>query len=223
MIRPKQLKVQWRSFGFGLMVILMSVFMAMPVQAEVVFQDNFSEANGTAMDGKSSDIGGAWSSSSWVNQVQGNSFTQIGSGSIESVATFTRALGTGQTLTATIAAGPSSVFTSGGWTGLTLKPLSGGGSLSFGDSGSNNKWEETGTGTGSADSSAPNTVTITYEYDTGAWTLETTALPGFASGTATAGMSLQNLHLWDDGVGGSAIQYDSITVDMTAAALESRY
>lgn len=213
---------KYSSAGFynGLLVALFLGLMVDPAQSETVFQDDFSEADGTVMDNKPADVGSPWSSTSWANQVSGNSFTQIGSGSIESVASFTRPLGSGQTLTATIVTGLNSTFTSGGWVGLTLIPQGGGGSISFGDSGANNKWEETNTGPGTTDPSASNTVTITYEYDTGLWTLETTALPGFATGTATAGLPFQELHLWDDGVGGSAIQYNYITVEMTDATLD---
>lgn len=201
-------------------VTLAFVLLLTSAHSDIIFQDDFSEANGTAMHGKPADVGGAWSSSSWANQVQDNSFVQIGSGSIASRAIFSRALGAGQTLTVTIEAGPGSVFSTGGWSGLTLTPLGGGGSISFGDGGSNDKWEETNTGPSTADGSAPNTVIITYAYDTGVWTLNTSALPGLATGTATAGLSLQELHVWDDGAGGSAIQYNSITVESTALPLE---
>lgn len=201
--------------GSANLVLLIVALITAPVAAEVVFQDDFSESDGTAIDGKASDIGGTWSSGNAANEVNGNAFTQVDYGSGDSGVSFTRALGAGGVVTVTLVTGPGSTFTAGGWSGLSIRPLSGGGTLSFGDSGgSNSEWEETDAHIKTSDSSAFNTVTITYAYDTGAWTLDTTALPGSAFGTSTAGLAIQELRFWDDGSGGSVIEYDSITVSI---------
>jgi arabinogalactan endo-1,4-beta-galactosidase len=197
--------------GIQLLIALLLGVMVFSVQAEVVFQDDFSEADGTAINGKSPDIGsGNWWSETSANQVSGNSFTQVDSSSVS----FTRAPTAGEAVTVTIVAGADSVFTHGGWTGVTLKPWESWNSVAVGDSGSNSQWVETSGGSSTGDSSAPNTVTLIYVYDTGDWTLETTALPGHASGTAAAGLDLREMSFWDDGAGGSSIEYESITVEI---------
>lgn len=197
----------------GLSAVLILAMTPGSLQAEVVFQDDFSEPDGTAINGKSSDIGGTWSSGNAANQVISNAFIQVGS---DTAVSFTRALTAGETLTVTLETGPLSQFTAPGWTGNTIKPAAGGGSLNIGDSGgANNEWAETGYGIGTSDPTAPNTVTITYVYDTGEWTVDTTALPGMAAGTGTVGMALSELNFWDDGAGGSELQYQSITAEIS--------
>lgn len=196
----------------GLLMGLFLGFTSLTCQAETVFEDDFSEANGTAINGKSPDIGsGTWWSDASANQVNAGAFTPSGGNASVS---FSRALVSGEFVTISIDAGAGSSFRAGGWTGVTMQPWGGGGNVSVGDTGSNNEWVNTGTDSSTSDSSAPNTVTITYAYDSGAWTIETSDLPGFASGTITAGLAMRELKFWDDGSDGSAIEYDSITVDI---------
>jgi arabinogalactan endo-1,4-beta-galactosidase len=200
--------------AISLIAVALFVMSCISIRAELVFQDDFSEPDGTMINGKPADTGGPWSSVNAANQVNGNAFIQIGANSI---APFTRALGAGETLTITIVTGSASQFTGSGWTGITIRQATGGDSINIGDyGGSNVEWSETAAYIGTSDTSAPNTVTITYVHDTGAWSIETAALPGTASGTGTAGLALQELLLWDDGSGGSALQYQSITAEISA-------
>ena len=191
-------------------------------QAAIVFQDDFSEADGTALNGKAPDIGSNW------NVTVGSAGLNVNGGSVDTQGAaraafggFT-ALGAGERLTLTydtVATGGT--FFTAGFAGVSLFVGGSGGSEPFftGDPGSGGaaSWGVVGIGAGgdqiTADTTVATSATFVYTYDTGAWTFTTTSGINLA-GTGTANLAIDTLRFANGGGGDIAV--DNFAVDISA-------
>jgi len=181
-----------------------------------VFADDFSEANGTAINGKAPDVGGAnWNQTVGAGvTIQGGAIETQG-GAREIIGTFTRPLGPGETLTMTIESLTSAgtVF-SGGFAGISLYDGSTE-ELFVGDTNSSTAgWAAAALAAGpdvisSGNTSEPATVVFTYTYDTGAASLTVDGGTTF-TGTLPANAAVDSLKIWNKNSGD--IKIDSIEV-----------
>lgn len=183
--------------------------------AALVFADDFSEADGTAIIGKAPDIGSNWSGT--APTISAGSFDTSGAGR-EAYGNFTLALGSGQVLTMSYdALLPSAgAFFTGGYGGVSL--YSDAGERIFtGDLGIDTNWgvdQAVVLGAqASSDSTIPTTATLQYFFDTGEWSFTTTSGVNL-SGTGLSGEALNRLRI-ANGAGGD-IRVDNLTVDISA-------
>lgn len=189
--------------------------------AATIFSDDFSEANGTVINGKAADVGGAWVENTTTNIAVQNSAVDTSGAARLLFAPFTRPLAAGERLTLTFNSDTVNLFRGGGaYAGLSLYTdyVNGGNTgnerIFVGDtSASSAGWgtEQAG-GTPSiqsTDTSLPATVTFTYDYDTGAVAL---SVNGTLEGTATynSGLALNALRI-ANGNGGD-IKVNDVTV-----------
>lgn len=194
--------------------LLCASFLTLPASAAVVFSDDFSEANGTAIIGKAPDVGNAWTGN--APGITAGSFNTTGAGR-EAYATFTGSLGADQVLTLSYETLSLPNFFSGGYAGVSLY-TAGSERLFTGDaggSGSNVFWAVDGNAFGlnlSNDNTAATSVVFTYIYNTGAWTLTTNSGVNL-SGTATANLAFDQLRV-ANGSGGD-INVDNLVVDIS--------
>lgn len=181
----------------------------------IVFSEDFSEADGTAIIGKNPDVGQEWTGGAPL--IDGGSFHNPG-GSAAAHAYFTSALGAGQVLTLTYETLPVSGgdFFGAGYAGVSLY-LGGSERFFTGDLTGETTWGVNGpvggSGEMSSDSTVATTATFTYLYDTGAWTF-TTASGVSLSGTTTSQIALDRLRIANSA--GSGIHIDNLSVDITA-------
>jgi len=191
--------------------------LAVPVcQGTAVFSDDFSEAPGTPIIGKSPDVGSAWTGTDNGTAVSAmNSLDTTGNGRTLFGA-FTSSLGAGEVLTLsydTLALGGDNFFV--GWAGVSL--YAGGGEKMFTGSPGLPSWGvdggDIGGQQGSGDTTAVTSATFIYAYDTGAWSF--TTLSGVnLSGTGTSGLALDQLRVAN---GNNAdINLDNLLVDISA-------
>lgn len=193
--------------------------------AALIFSDDFSEADGTAIAGKAADAGGPWIETTTTNlAVQGGAVNTSGAARVL-FAPFTRALAAGETLTMSFTSDTVNPFTDG-YAGVSLfSGYAGGGNVGservfVGDrGGSSAGWgiENTAGGIQSTDKSLPATVTLTYAYNTGAAVL---FVNGASVGTATldSGIAANALRI-ANGSGGD-LKVDNLTVNAAAPVPE---
>ena len=181
--------------------------------AAVVFSDDFSEPDGTAIIGKAPDVGSAWTGT--APNITGGAFDTTGAARA-AFGSFSASLGAGDVLTLSYDTLALGNFFSGGYAGVSL--YSGGNELVFtGDAGGspgNTFWAVDGAATGlnlSSDSTAATSVLFSYVYDTGAWTFSTTSGVNL-SGTATANLAFDQLRV-ANGSGGD-ISVDNLVVNI---------
>lgn len=197
---------------------------AAPARAEVIGADDFSESDGTGINGKAPDVGGGnWSGPGGQTIVGGILDTkQVGQhqGSFLDLA---RALGAGEVLTLRFTSAESAglMFDINGYAGMSFY-IGGDEKLFIGDPGGGqpvNGWSLDGFagGSGLAQSGlgaeAVNGV-FTYSYDTGAASL--TVTDGANSATATRtydpGLGLNRLRIQSGSSDGTGLAIDSFTV-----------
>jgi MYXO-CTERM domain-containing protein len=199
----------------SLFPLLAIAALAAPVcQGAVVFADDFSEPDGTAIIGKSPDVGSAWTGN--APGISGGSFDTTGAGRA-AFGSFTTALTVGQTLTLTYDTLPvaSNNSFSNGYAGVSLY-VAGSEQVFTGDTGGGNFWGVDQPGVGgnhlSADNTAVTTATFTYAYDSGAWSF--TTLSGVnLSGVGLPGEAFDQLRV-ANGAGGD-IRVDNLSVNVT--------
>ena len=208
-----------------LIPILASAILTIPAaQAAVVFSDDFSEADGTLIDGKAPDVGNAWSAPSSTLAISNSSLDTSGAGRTV-FGGFASSLAAGQILTLTydtIAVGGGNFF-SGGYAGVSL--FVGGDERVFtGDTGAGATWGVDSGAIGSAilsqDSTATTTATFSYAYDTGDWSFTTTSGVDL-SGVGQVGEAFSQLRI-ANGSGGD-IRVDNVVVDISAVPEPSAY
>ena len=181
-----------------------------------VFADDFSEANGTVVNGKAPDVGGAnWNQTVGANvTIQGGAIETQG-GAREIIGTFTRALSAGDIMTMTIESLESggNVFSTG-FAGISL--YDGANELLFvGDvADSTAGWAAAALAAGpevisSGKTSEVATVVFTYNFDTGAASLTIDGGTTF-TGVLPANAAVDSLKIWNQG--GGDIKIDSINV-----------
>ena len=206
------MKITTHAFGFLAAAILST---GTNSHAAVVFSEDFSESDGTAIIGKNPDVGSPWTGNAPL--VSGSSF-YIEGGSSDARADFTAALGAGQVLTLTYETLPMDegiYFGSGsGFAGVSLY-VGAGERVFIGDLIDNTFWGLGGISDSgiSADATAVTTVSFSYAYDTGAWAF-TTGSGINQSGITDSEASLDRLRIAN--YGGSSIRVDNLTVDISA-------
>src|SRR5882724_13274339 len=177
-------------------------------QGATVFLDTFSRTVGSAIVGSTPDTGLVWTAGTSCNISSQNSLDTTGAGR-DVRAGFTAALGAGQQLTLTwtnlnlsgndFFNGYAGVDLITGYTGFNT-----GSQTAFvGHPGGQSSWGVDGSALGSHGSGNTTVATIatfTYVYNTGAWTLTTTAGASL-SGTGTANQAYNALRV-ENGAGG---------------------
>ena len=210
-------------FGvFTFSLALMCLGLAGPASAEIIGADDFNEADGTAVNGKSADIGGAsWQSGSQTIVGGVLDTDQVGQHS-GSFLNLTRALGPGEILTLnfTSAATAGSMFDIDGYAGMSFF-IDGSEKLFVGDPGGGqamNGWSLDGFAGGVIAYAGVQNETVTgvftYAFDTGVGTLEVT--DGVNVGTAVhfydAGLALNRFRIQSGGADAAAIAIDSFSI-----------
>ncbi|MGC3958364.1 MAG: PEP-CTERM sorting domain-containing protein [Verrucomicrobiota bacterium] len=182
--------------------------------AGIVFFDDFSEAPGTLIVGKSSDIGLNWTGSGGAVVSAGNTLDTTGDGRFL-YGKFTSSLGAGQILTLSYNSFSLPNFFGGGWSGVSL--YEGGNERVFtGHPNGATSWGVDGALAGygvSGESTGTTTATFTYQFDTGGWTF--TTLSGVSlSGVGAAGYAFNELRVANGS--GADIHVDNLSVDISA-------
>ena len=183
--------------------------------ATVVFADDFSYADGTALSGQTPQVGsGTWTGGGgW--KVNGGAVSLVG-GSDSVYGYFTSALGAGQKLTITFTTEAVTGFLGSSWAVVSL--FEGNYERNYmGDPGGPTTcWGIGGIGNvTTSDSSQANTATFTYEFDTGKWTFSTNG--GSYSGTGNPGYALDHIRIASGGTSDNPagnMKLDSITVSI---------
>lgn len=184
-------------------------------QGATVFLDDFSDPDGTPLDGRLPNIGSAWdlTEGAGLNVVGGRIDTT--GAARQAFGGFTAALGSGQSLTLsydTVAVAGNNSFN--GYEGISLfvgnneEIFTGSPNAApfYGVAGGGLGGDQIGT-----DATPATTVTFTYAFDTGAWSFST-ATGGELTGTGTANLALDRLRI-ANGNGGD-IAVDNIKVDV---------
>lgn len=183
-------------------------------RAAVVFSDDFSEADGTAIIGKAPDVGNAWTGN--APNITAGSFNTTGAAR-EAYSTFTGGLGASEVLTLSYDTLALGNFFSGGYAGVSLY-AAGSERLFTGDAGGvagNAFWAVDGNAFGlnlSSDNTGTTSVVFSYVFDTGAWTFTTSSGVNL-SGTATANVAFDQIRV-ANGSGGD-INVDNLVVDIS--------
>lgn len=213
-----------------LLIPLLAISMlALPVcKGAVVFSDDFSEAPGTLIIGKSPDVGGAWTGTgNGVTVSSVNSLDTAGI-SIQVFGGFTAALGAGQILTLqydTLAPASGTFLNNNtSWAGVSLytghTTGTSGNERMFTGNPSAGFWGTDGSAIGrhfGTDNTEATHATFTYVYNTGAWTFSTAS--GYTTnGTGTANLALNAFRV---GNGTSYINVDNLVVDISAVPVVS--
>lgn len=171
--------------------------------AAVVFSDDFSNADGTAIAGQTPDVGsGTWAGGGgW--QVNGGALALVG-GSDSVYGAFTDSLSAGETLTITFTTGSIAGFIGSSWAVVSLFD-SGNSELAYiGDPGGpTTYWSMGGSiaNVTTADSSQANTATFSYAFDTGAWNFSTAG--GSYNGTGPTGCAIDHIRIASAGTSDS--------------------
>jgi hypothetical protein len=200
-------------------------------EAEWVFQDDFSAPNGTLLNGSTPDVGSDWDVTSGAaqliisNSAVDTSFVTAPATYTFAFGNFTRALGSGETLTFTFTtANPANnnFFTSG-WAGLSLYTGGSGGTEQFflGSVGLEPYWGIDGAASGGKQvftniTSAAQSVTFTYVYDTGAWNYAIGA--NTMSGVTTSNLAFNTLRIGADFSDTASIKVEGVGVEFSTTA-----
>lgn len=184
--------------------------------AAIVFADDFSEPSGTAIIGKSPDIGSLWTSTNGSDPLVSASNTLNTAGAARALfSSFTGTVGVGDRLTLSF---DTQSFSDNfnGYSGVSLYDSIG--ERIFVGNTDATGWGMDGNVTGNVPSNPVNntaitSVTFTYLYNSGAWTLNTTGGVNL-SGIGTPGVALNRLRV-ANGDGGD-IQLDNLRVDVSA-------
>ena len=191
--------------------------------AEVIGADDFSEADGTAVNGKPADVGGTWGAPDGQNVVGGVLDTDPVGQHQGSFLDFTRALGPGEilTLTFTSAESAGTTFDVNGYAGMSFY-IGGDEKLFIGDPGGNqavNGWALDGFAGGSGIAysgfgSEAVTGTFTYNYSTGAATLEVSdgATSASTSRTYDPGLAINRFRIQSGSSDAAALAISSFSV-----------
>jgi hypothetical protein len=190
-----------------------------PASAEIIGADDFSEADGTPVNGKPADVGGAtWQSGSQTIVGGALDTDSVGQHS-GSFLNLTRALGPGEILTMNFTSKESAglMFDINGYAGMSFY-IDGSEKLFIGDPGGGqavNGWSLDGFAGGVIDYSGLQneavTGVFTYAYDTGVGTLNVT--DGVNVGTA--------VHFYDAGLALNRFRIQSGSSDAAAIAIDS--
>ncbi|BBO30452.1 PEP-CTERM sorting domain-containing protein [Lacipirellula parvula] len=207
----------------SLSIVLACVGWCPQTSAEVIGADDFSESNGTAVNGKPADVGGAWSAPGAQTIVGGVLDTdQVGQHQ-GSFLDFTRALGAGEVLTLTFRSAESAgtMFDINGYAGMSLY-VGGSEKLFIGDPGGGqpvNGWALDGfagggpsTYTGVGNEAV--TGTFTYNFDTGFGRLAVSDGVNSASTTHNydPGLALNRFRIQSGSSDAASISIDSFSV-----------
>ncbi|XAL99117.1 PEP-CTERM sorting domain-containing protein [Phycisphaeraceae bacterium D3-23] len=181
--------------------------------AALVFADDFSEADGTLIDGKAADVGGPWSETGGA-QITGGIMDTTG-GARTGFADFTNALGAGEVLTLTVDAAEASGNFFNGFAGVSLF-IGGSERIFVGHPFNSGSWGVDGGAIGgpntTGNTTEDNTAVFTYVYDTGAWTFSLSSGENL-SGTAAANEAYDRLRFANGDNGDLAI--DALSVDIS--------
>lgn len=204
----------------SLSIALACVGWCQQTSAEVIGADDFSEADGVAVNGKPADVGGSWGAPGSQTIVGGVLDTAPVGQHEGSFLNFTRALGVGETLTLTFRSAESAgtMFDIDGYAGMSLF-IDGSEKLFIGDPGGGqavNGWALDGfagggpsTYTGIGNEAV--TGTFTYNFDT-----------GFGSLLVSDGVnSASTSHNYDPGLALNRLRIQSGSSDAAALAIDS--
>jgi hypothetical protein len=204
----------------SLFVTLACITVGSQVSAEIIGADDFSEPDGTAVNGKLADVGGgAWSAPGVQTIVGGILDTDPVGQHQGSFLNLTRALGPGEVLTMTFASAESAgtMFDINGYAGMSFF-IDGSEKLFIGDPGGGqpvNGWALDGFAGGVIDYSGLLSEAVTgvfsYNYDTGVGTLEIT--DGVSVATA--------VHNYDPGLALNRLRIQSGSSEAAALAINS--
>ena len=185
--------------------------------AAVVFADDFSYVDGTAVAGQTPQVGaGTWTGGGgW--QVNGGAVALVG-GSDSIYGYFTTALGAGQVMTITIDTQAITGFLGSSWAVVSLYDNLNNETCYLGDPGGPTTYWGIGgsiANVTTSDSNQANTATFSYAYDTGNWAFSTNG--GTYTGTGTAGLALDHLRIASGGTSDTPpgnMKLDDITVSL---------
>ncbi|MBN8457836.1 MAG: hypothetical protein J0M04_08355 [Verrucomicrobia bacterium] len=185
------------------LMLVLVIAATVPGNAAVVFSDDFSHANGTAIAGQTPDTGsGTWTGGGgW--QVNGGALALVG-GSDSVYGAFTDALSAGETLTITFTTGSITGFIGTSWAVVSLFDNSNSELAYIGDPGGpTTYWSMGGSiaNVTTADSSQANTATFSYAFDTGAWSFSTAG--GSYNGTGPTGRAIDHIRIASAGTSDS--------------------
>ncbi|MDZ7616994.1 MAG: PEP-CTERM sorting domain-containing protein, partial [Patescibacteria group bacterium] len=192
----------------------------------VVFDDNFTAANGTVLHGKMPVIGGAaWSQTAGTNVAIQNGIIDTTGGARQIVGTFTTALDANcPPLTLTFEA--TKLSSTDGFSGISL--LEGGVEKLFvGNARNNAYWTMASTADGAIEGTSmfssdiaigAGTAVFTYDFHTGFSTL---SINGGTSitGTLPAGAAIDSLRIWNNHGGDIAISSIRVTIPEPSAVM----
>lgn len=204
----------------SLSIALACIALCGQASAEIIGADDFSEADGTAVNGKPADVGGSWGAPGGQNVVGGALDTKLVGQHQGSFLDFTRALGPGEILKLnfTSAESAGTMFDINGYAGMSFY-INGDEKLFVGDPGGGqpvNGWALDGFAGGSGIaysglSSEAVTGTFTYNYNTGGATLQV------SDGTTSASAS----RTYDPGLAINRFRIQSGSSDATGLAISS--
>lgn len=207
----------------SLSIALACVGWCQQTSAEVIAADDFSEADGAAVNGKPADVGGSWGAPGSQTIVGGVLDTAPVGQHEGSFLDFTRALGVGETLTLTFRSAESAgtMFDIDGYAGMSLY-VGGSEKLFIGDPGGGqavNGWALDGFAGGGPSSytglgSEAVTGTFTYNFDTGLGTLLVSDGVNSASTSHNydAGLALNRFRIQSGSSDAAALAIDSFSV-----------
>jgi hypothetical protein len=206
--------------SFSLTLVICGLGMPGPVSAEIIGADDFSELDGTAVNGKAADVGGGnWSAPAAQTVVSGILDTDPVGQHEGSFLDLTRALGPGEVLTMTFQSAESAglMFDINGYAGMSFY-IGGSEKIFVGDPGGGQAvdgWALDGFAGGTIAYSGLSVEavdgTFTYNYDTGVGKISVT--DGVNTGMAT--------HFYDPGLALDRFRIQSGSSDVAAIAIDS--
>lgn len=188
------------------------------VVGQTIFSDDFSQPDGTQLNGTTPDIGGNWSVTSGSSSgivINSGIVTTTGSNSPSSIdlmfANFTSTLGSNELLTMNFdVSGFTGSNVASGFAGISL--FEGNNERFFiGSTSGSGNWGIAGLASTSVNVGA-NSGSFTYEYNTGAWTLSITG--DSISGTSTANYGLDRIRIASDRSNIADIAVSSVEVSV---------
>lgn len=200
-------------------VVAICSMVASSVHADIVFFDDFDDANGTAIDGKAADTGGPWTETGGSVVTNPPGIVDTTGAARVAFADLTRTLGAGEQLTLVYDGADTAGDFSAGFAGVSF--FTGGTEQIFvGNPNNFANWGVIGNAIGGAqttnNATEDSTATFTYTFDTGDWTFALDT-GGNLAGTATAGLAIDRLR-FANGAGGD-LAIDSLSVDFSPTAV----